>query len=56
MLYAIGPILAAAALLAFVVWVIAQTVRKYRRDPEAYKQEVEDRREARKSSSYSRTP
>jgi len=54
--YAIGPILAAVALLAYVVWVIAKTIRNYRSDPDAYKQEVESRRDSRQSSSYSRTP
>jgi len=54
--YVIGPILAAVALLAYVVWVIAKTIRSYHSDPDAYKQEAESRRDSRQSSSYSRTP
>jgi len=50
--YIVPPVLAAA----LVVWVIAKTIRNYRRDPDAYKQEVESRRRARKATPYKFTP
>jgi hypothetical protein len=54
--YAIGPILAAVALLAYVVWVIAKAIRNRRSDPAAYKQEVESRRDSRKATPWKYTP
>jgi hypothetical protein len=47
---AIGPALSAVAVLAYAFWAIAKAVRKYRNDPKAYKQEVEDRRKSRKAA------